>query len=368
MISECLETVRKYDKVIIFGAGVGGKTLYSLLKERGLSKRILCFSDNNAMKFGRSYCEERIRVINPNELVSLYGTTPCVLVSSSAYPPIKAQLLSLGWEPERVFLYNFAFMDLEYTDRDYIYDHIEDFERAYRRMSDEKSRKIFGCILNYRITKNVEHLERMRPEIDDERFQYFDSGLFRYDRNETILDLGAYTGDTLLAYDSLYAEWGGYIGVEADALVYERLNALIARRGWGAKAKTFRVAAWDKKETLYFSENPGSSSMSQKQEETHLGVQGERMDDLLSDTPVSFVKMDIEGAEFQAISGMENLIRRNKPILAVCVYHRRDDFFRLTDLVERILPGEYQYALRQYRYTPTETVCYMVPKSRRLHG
>lgn len=82
------------------------------------------------------------------------------------------------------------------------------------------------------------------------------------------------------------------------------------------------------------------------------------------DEQVTFVKMDIEGAEYNAISGMTELIKRNKPIVAMCVYHRRDDFYRLTDLLESICENEYSYYLRQYRFTPTETVCYAIPNNR----
>lgn len=63
---------------------------------------------------------------------------------------------------------------------------------------------------------------------------------------------------------------------------------------------------------------------------------------------------------------MSGIIRRNKPILAICVYHLRDDYYKLTDLVEKLVPGEYKFYLRQYRYTPTETVCYMIPQARRI--
>lgn len=74
--------------------------------------------------------------------------------------------------------------------------------------------------------------------------------------------------------------------------------------------------------------------------------------------------MDIEGAEFNAISRMKELIKRNNPIVAVCVYHREDDFYRLTDLLEEICPSQYTFYFGQYHFTSTETVCYAIPKKR----
>ena len=54
----------------------------------------------------------------------------------------------------------------------------------------------------------------------------------------------------------------------------------------------------------------------------------------------------------------------NKPILTFSVYHLRDDFYKLIDFIENLVPNEYKYYFRQYRYTPTETVCYAIPSNR----
>lgn len=339
--------------------------LYQLLKSNYLTEKILCFSDNNEIKFGRNYCEDRLLIVSPKKLMKKYGKNVDVVIASSAYDKIRDQLLSYGYEDNQIHLFNFAFMNIQYTDRDFIYDHIKDFERAYARMGDAKSRKIFASILNYRITKDEKFLEEMQADVDDEHYQYFDNKLFDFKDDEIFLDIGAYVGDTLTVYNEVYENWKGYIGFEADRMIFERLNKCIDILGVHSKCRTYNYAAWDCKDTLYFNENPGSSSMKQVADSDSEGVHAEQIDTLLTrDEPVTFIKMDIEGAEYQALCGMKELIKENHPLIAVCVYHLRDDFYHLTDLIDEILPGVYSFYFRQYRYTPTETVCYAIPDNR----
>lgn len=309
--------------------------------------------------------DEKLYIIPPSELRTKVGLDCTIIIASSAYDIIKKQLISLGFSETQIFLFNFAFMDLQYTDKEFIWNHIIDFQRAFDRMNDEKSRKIFINILNYKITKDVSYLTDLQAYVDDEKQQYFPRDLFEFCENEIFLDIGAYNGDTLKVFNSVYqGNWSKYFGFEADERVYKRLLDYISDKGLGNKANIYNLAAWDTEATLYFDENPGSSFMCEGEKSKKCKVKAKRIDDVLGQEKISFIKMDIEGSEKNAINGMEKLIMKNIPILAVCVYHCRDDFYAITDLLERICPEKYTYYLRQYRFTPTETVCYAIPKTR----
>ncbi len=361
MVEDCVNVVKNSDGIVIFGAGVGGAALYKILKQKQLDSKILAFSDNNELKFGKNYCEERIKIVNPNALVSMFGRCTTIIVASSAYDVIKSQLINCGIDSQKIYLFNFAFMDVEYTDCTFIYDHIDDFERAYSRLADEKSSRIFVNILNYKITKEIEYLEKLKIDVDDEKYQYFDDELFEFSSDETMLDIGAYTGDTFISFCDEYKEWKSYIGFEADPEIYKILETEVQTSGNMEKSLLFNYAAWNENTQLVFSDNPGSSTITN---DGGTKVEAVVCDDILINRDITFIKMDIEGAEYQALCGLQNVIRQNKPIIAVCVYHLRDDFYNLPDLIERITPNEYTFYFRQYRYTPTETVCYAIPKKR----
>ena len=66
---------------------------------------------------------------------------------------------------------------------------------------------------------------------------------------------------------------------------------------------------------------------------------------------ITFIKMDIEGAEKKAITGAENLIKRYKPKLYICAYHRNEDAFALPILIKSICP-DYKIYYRHHPYIP----------------
>lgn len=365
MVSQCLSVVKEHDEIVIFGAGVGGGALYKLLKTNKLENRIKSWSDNNVLKHYQSYMQEELEIIPPEEIIKRFNKDVCVLVASSAFDLIKDQLIGYGLREDNIYLFNFAFMDLEYTDFEFIKDHISDFERAYKRMSDKKSQEVFVNILNYKITKNEKYLTKLQNYVDDEKSQYFDSGIFEFLPNERFLDIGAYIGDTFETLDKIYRDsWEHYYGLEADEKIYRKLVGTLKKSQKEEKCSIYNAAAWDSNTTLYFESNAGSSTVSNHQTELQIPVSAKKVDELLEHEKVTFVKMDIEGAEMNALRGMKRLIQENKPVLAICVYYLRDDYYKITDFIESILPEEYTFYMRQYRYTPTETVCYGVPKNR----
>ena len=75
--------------------------------------------------------------------------------------------------------------------------------------------------------------------------------------------------------------------------------------------------------------------------------------------PVGLIKMDIEGAEYDALLGAKQLIKKYKPTLAVCIYHKRDDYFKILKLIHR-LNSDYKFYIRQYSLTDNETILYAV--------
>ena len=89
-----------------------------------------------------------------------------------------------------------------------------------------------------------------------------------------------------------------------------------------------------------------------------------RLDDDLPDG-FTFLKMDIEGAEYNALLGAEQTIRRHSPKLAICVYHGYDDLWRIPALIESFNPN-YTFYLRHNggNLIPTEFVLLCKPNDK----
>ena len=83
------------------------------------------------------------------------------------------------------------------------------------------------------------------------------------------------------------------------------------------------------------------------------------LDDVLKNKKVTFVKMDIEGAEPQALRGAENIIRTQKPRLAICIYHDLKHLWEIPFYIKNLVP-EYKIYLRHHTNLEYETVCYAI--------
>ena len=77
------------------------------------------------------------------------------------------------------------------------------------------------------------------------------------------------------------------------------------------------------------------------------------------------IKMDIEGAEYDSLHGASRMIARDKPLLAICVYHTQNDIWRIPLLVHSMLPDHLLF-LRAYEGDGFQTVMYAVPQHRLL--
>ena len=82
-----------------------------------------------------------------------------------------------------------------------------------------------------------------------------------------------------------------------------------------------------------------------------------RLDAAVGDRTIGMIKMDIEGAEMPALRGAAEVIRRDKPLLALAVYHRPGDMAEIMEYCLQLVP-EYRFLLRQYGFGAYDTVLY----------
>ena len=85
------------------------------------------------------------------------------------------------------------------------------------------------------------------------------------------------------------------------------------------------------------------------------------LDSVLSGRPCTYLKMDVEGAEREAIAGAEKTIRQYAPKLNIAAYHRSEDFFQLPLLIHALQPS-YRLYLRHHPYVTGvgyEFVCHI---------
>lgn len=140
----------------------------------------------------------------------------------------------------------------------------------------------------------------------------------------------------------------------------ERLNNCHLRNMQLIKAGLARNTA---EATFSSNANGGSYLVESKpmsgfaREKDRIIVKTYALDELVSEKEIGFIKLDIEGAEWDALHGAQKTIIRDKPLLALSVYHRNGDVLALMDYLNEMVP-EYRFWLRHYGPLHYETVLY----------
>ena len=224
--------------------------------------------------------------------------------------------------------------------------HESKLKEVYEHLADEQSRKVFAATLNYKLSGKISYLFRCETQRREDLRQ-----LIRTDAQESYLDLGAYNGDTIQELGELTDwRWREVIAVEPDRRNCRKLRALaeqLAQRGLAVEVHEKGI--WNTVCELSFSDSGGRQS-------TFMGAQKRAVpvttiDEVTAGRAISYIKMDVEGAEAQAIDGGAATIKKDKPKLFVAAYHYDVDLFRLPLLLWDLVP-EYKIYLRKHPYVP----------------
>lgn len=190
------------------------------------------------------------------------------------------------------------------------------------------------------------------------RKQYFDLPELKLSQSgdEVFVDGGSFDGQTSLqflkwcggTYKKIYA-----FEPDPDNIV-KCENAL--RETCGEKFELVPKGVWNATEELSFRAIANGSS--KVEENGNISIQVTSMDEVIQEK-VTFIKLDVEGSEYQALEGAKNLIQKYKPKLAVSIYHKPEDIWELPEFI-REMNSEYTFYLRHYSVAASETVLYAV--------
>lgn len=185
--------------------------------------------------------------------------------------------------------------------------------------------------------------------------QYFDENIIKWGQKEIFVDCGCFDFETSKIFTEKCPDYKKIICFEPNEENREVIKQKIDEYS-KKNVEIIPFGVWDKKEELRFG-GSGSSSKICLDGDTTIDVIP--LDDIISDE-VTFIKMDIEGAELKALKGAENIIIRNKPRLAISVYHKPEDILEIPEYILEIMP-EYKLYLRHYsNFYATETVLYAI--------
>lgn len=183
--------------------------------------------------------------------------------------------------------------------------------------------------------------------------QYFD--VFEKNENEIFVDGGGYNGLTARSF----VNWAG--GEYKKIYIFEPLAEMrgeIEKNLQGIdNVLYFDKGLWNCEEELRFVEDKTSSTIYNGGGTVIKTISLDSA--VLPEDKITFIKLDIEGAELQALQGSANIIRRDRPKMAISIYHKPMDVIDLADYILSLVP-DYQFYIRHYTSTIYETILYAV--------
>ena len=88
------------------------------------------------------------------------------------------------------------------------------------------------------------------------------------------------------------------------------------------------------------------------------------------DEEISLINCDIEGEELEMLHQMSDIIRKYRPVLAICLYHKKEDIIEIPEFIDSIV-NDYIFKLRKYipyignKKENQELVLYAIPLERK---
>ena len=216
-------------------------------------------------------------------------------------------------------------------------------------LQDERSRSAFSRYVDYCTMNGPDNLGHM----DSDWYCIPALELGKHSQ-EYVADCGAYTGDTLLEFVRTVDGLGKYYAIEANPRNADELRHTIAQHGLANVAAVYPYAVWHENTRLTFDPSASASSV---HAQGSIVVEARRLEDVLAGKPVTLIKMDIEGAELNALHGAENILRTQKPQLAISLYHKPEDLWQIPQYLTSVVP-EYRFWARWHSYRTTEFVLY----------
>ncbi len=376
-----------------------GKDLCQILQLHGVQP--VCFCDNNPSQVGSRHFG--IPVISFAELKQTHRDHLIVVASCKYADEIRQQLLDHGFPPDRVIsissitnpeLLGYYQHCAYYTNNPQHSLTIKDLRNnqevltaAYNLLADQRSKDLFVGRLSlftsrldfsqfskYIVTYselNEKERESFPFYVSPEDYGYFNNDVVRLQEGETLVDGGSFNGLSTATFAKT---------CERKQLVYKRIycfepdsgNFSVLQQNTAHLPRVTHIqrGLWSHGTTLTFlsaGEGDPAAHMevcSTKCTDTcsnKVEVQTISIDEQFLDEDISFIKMDVEGAEIEAIRGAVKTIQRCRPKLAISAYHKHSDIYQLPLLIHSLCPT-YKLYLRHYGYTVFDMVLFAIPQ------
>jgi FkbM family methyltransferase len=329
--------------ISIFGAGSFGIKVYEKLIENNIN--VINFYDNDRSKHNTKLLG--VDILNPAD-INTYS--PTIVIASLFASEILEKLRKNGYSKKLIIIdpWYDCFNELLITKKD-----INNIKDLYIELEDESSKKILSSLIQFRMGKV--------GLIQSDYEQYFHSKIYPSSA-DVMIDGGAFDGDLIRAIDKVNINSISLHCFEPDDNNFILLNKEANESKYNIFTNKFGL--WSDSRTLKFlSSGEMSSSGCKVVENGDISINTISIDEYVKTNNIepTYIKLDVEGAEYETLIGAKNTIKKLTPKLAISVYHKYKDLWELYALIKSINP-KYKFFLGHHTKVWYETVLYAVAK------
>lgn len=331
-MTDLWQYLKNADKpIVLYGTGDGADKILNVMAVKGIKASGVFASDG----FVRKRVFRDMPVLSYKEAVKTFGDMIILIAFGSSLPDVIENFVKLSCLHE-TYVPDVPVAGGELFDIDFYNKNLDKINKTRSLLSDEASVKLYDSMIMAKLTGKIEYLID-GCESDDEILSFLRAESFR-----VTLDLGAYNGDTALKLVDICPKLETVIALEPDERNFKKLCINTTPTG---KVEPHFAAAWDKDEILTFTKGGGRGIHRRGGEKT-VEVAGVRPESFLDGRKVDYIKIDVEGAERQAIDGCKNAICDYRPAMRVALYHKSADIFEIPLLIHEICPSYKMYIKR----------------------
>jgi FkbM family methyltransferase len=319
--------------IFLYGMGNGADKLIDILKDMGIRPEGVFASDD----FVRHQLFRGFTVSSYAEAKCVFPEMMVLIAFGSSLEDVMGNMKRIASEQE-TYAPCLPLFGKEVFDQPFYDTHKDELDTVRSFLSDDVSVRTFDSVISYKLTGSMEKLFSCEmPRI--ETFSLFSLG-----EAPCYFDAGAYDGDTIREFVSLYPSHGKIYGAEPDIRTFRKL---VSNTSDIPSTMLWNTCTGDKDSMISFASRGGRNSSVGTGKKVALS----RIDTITSGNRVDLIKYDVEGEELSSLMGSELTIGKYRPVLIVSAYHRSEDLYSLPLFIKKLCP-DYRVYMRHYPYVP----------------
>lgn len=368
------DKVEKDVPIIFWGCGNNAHIIQKVLAEKGIRPTAYC--DNNKQLQAGTF--NGIKILSYDEMKQNYEKYIIIITTAIRSAMEIVEQLRLAGEMNPVYHMENPFkVEDGLLSKEELAENIQSYQEIFDWLEDEQSKQIFAENIIFRMTGD----KRKLVDFSDGN-TFFDEKIIPKRSDYSYMDIGAYTGDTLLRfYAFCQGNYHKIYAAEPDKGNFASMQDLV-KYGRIERVQLFPYGCWDKPDTLTFytikdenKENFDSPNFFKNMSETmsnKFNISSDRFaeerievntaDNLLVGEQCDIIKINALAADFQALKGCKETIKRYQPII-VGEYGTQKE--NLTDMILYLkqLNPNYKLILREKKiFGDYKTVYYALER------